>query len=71
MTLTPSGQLVEALKDAHAMEVTAFEDLESMIATARDREFLGVLEAHRRQTHEHARRLEERLAEHGQGASSA
>ena len=71
MTVTPSGQLVEALKDAHAMEVKTFEDLEIMIATTGDREFLAVLEQHRRQTHDHARRLEERLAEHGHEASSA
>ncbi len=71
MTTSPSGQLVEALKDAHAMEVNAFEDLESMIATTSDREFRAALEAHRRQTYEHARRLEERLADHGEEASSA
>lgn len=71
MTVTPSGQLVEALKDAHAMEVKGFEDLESMIATTRDRDFLAVLEQHRRRTHDHARRLEERLADHGHEASSA
>lgn len=71
MAMTTSEQLVEALTDAHAMEVNAFDELESMIATARDREFLEVLEAHRRQTHEHARRLEERLADHGRQASSA
>lgn len=71
MTTTASGQLVEALKDAHAMEVNAFDELDSLIATTRDREFLDVLEEHKRQTYEHARRLEERLAEHGQEASSA
>lgn len=70
MTVTPSAQLVEALKDAHAMEVKTFEDLESMVATTRDREFLAALKQHSRQTHDHARRLEQRLADHGHEASS-
>lgn len=71
MTTAPPGQLIEALKDAYAMEVNVFETLESMIATTRDTEFLDVLQTHKRQTHLHARRLEERLQDHGHDASSA
>lgn len=71
MIVTPSVQVVEALKDAHAMEVKGFDALESMIATTGDREFLAVLEEHRRRTLERARRVEERLAGHGREPSSA
>ncbi len=33
MTISPPEHLVEALKDAHAMEVNVFDTLESMIST--------------------------------------
>lgn len=63
--------LTEALQDAHAMEVEAFESAESLIATTQDPEFLDVLRSHRRHTHRHARRLEELLRRQGRDTSSA
>ncbi len=71
MTSAPPRQLLEALEDAHAMEIDVLEALESMITTTADRAFLDALNAHKRQTELHARRLEERLQEHGHDASSA
>lgn len=71
MSSASADPLLEALKDAHAMEVNVFESLENMIATTRDIEVLDALHEHKRQTHLHARRLEERLQDHGHDASSA
>jgi ferritin-like metal-binding protein YciE len=63
--------LTEALQDAHAMEVEAFESAESLIATTQDPAFLEALRTHRRHIHRHARRLEELLRRHGKDTSSA
>ncbi len=71
MTAAAPDQLLDALKDAHAMEVHVFETLETMIGTTRDPETLDALKAHRRQTHGHAQRLQERLGALGEQASSA
>ncbi len=71
MTTAPPDQLIEALQDAHAMEVTVFESLASAIATTHDAELVAALSAHKQQTDHHARRLEERLHAHGHEASNA
>jgi len=71
VTAAAPDQLLDALKDAHAMEVHVFETLETMIGTTRDPETLDALDAHRRQTHGHAQRLQERLGALGEQASSA
>jgi len=71
MTGAPSADLVQALQDAHAMEVNAFESLENLISTTDDAEFLRALQVQKRQAHDHARRLEGLLERHGHEVSSA
>jgi len=64
-------KLVDHVQEAHAMEQTVSTMLDSMIATTDDPEITEMLEKHKRQTHEHERRLRERLDAMGAGASTA
>jgi ferritin-like metal-binding protein YciE len=64
-------KLVDHVQDAHAMEQTVSTMLDSMIATTDDPEITEMLRQHKRQTHEHERRLRERLDAMGAGASTA
>ncbi|HSI79123.1 MAG TPA: DUF892 family protein [Solirubrobacterales bacterium] len=63
-------QLVEYLKDAHAMEANVDRMLDGMIKTTEDPEIRGELEHHKEETQQHKQRLEERLQAHGEDAST-
>lgn len=64
------GQLVEYLKDAHAMEANVDRMLDGMIRTTDDREIRNQLEHHKDETQRHKQRLEECLQAHGEDAST-
>jgi ferritin-like metal-binding protein YciE len=64
------GQLVEHLKDAHAMEANVDRMLDSMIATTEDPEIRGELEHHKEETQQHKQRLEDCLEAHGEDTST-
>lgn len=70
MTTHLEGQLVDYLKDAHAMEMNVDRMLDTMIRTTEDPEIRGELQHHKMETGRHRRRLEECLSAHGQSAST-
>jgi ferritin-like metal-binding protein YciE len=55
------AKLVDYVQDAHAMEFNVEMMLESMIKAAEDAKTKGLLQEHLEQTHDHKRRIEERL----------
>jgi ferritin-like metal-binding protein YciE len=57
-------QLVEHIKDAHAMEANVSRMLEAMIATTKDEEIRRELEHHKEETARHKQLLAERLEAH-------
>jgi ferritin-like metal-binding protein YciE len=63
-------KLVEYVDDAYAMEQNVSTMLTSMISTTDDPEIKDMLEHHKQQTEEHARRLRERLDAMGAGTST-
>ncbi len=63
-------QLVEHLKDAHAMETSSSRMLDSMIRTTEDAEIREILEHHRDETARHKRLLAERLQAYGEDTST-
>src|SRR5215210_6917575 len=63
-------KLVEYVDDAYAMEQNVSTMLTSMISTTDDPEITDMLEHHKQQTEEHARRLRERLDAMGAGTST-
>ena len=58
-------QLVQHIDEAFAMEQNVLRMLDSMISTTDDDAIEEALRRHRRETEEHAERLEERLRAHG------
>src|SRR5215210_6636910 len=63
-------KLVEYVDDAYAMEQNVSTMLTSMISTTDDPQITEMLEHHKQQTEEHARRLRERLDAMGAGTST-
>jgi ferritin-like metal-binding protein YciE len=63
-------KLVEYVDDAYAMEQNVSTMLTSMISTTDDPEIKDMLEHHKQQTEEHARRLRKRLDAMGAGTST-
>jgi ferritin-like metal-binding protein YciE len=57
------------LDEAHATEVGLVRDLQSQIAMTPRGSYRTALERHLRETRDHARRIEERLDQLGQGSS--
>jgi ferritin-like metal-binding protein YciE len=55
------AKLVDYVQDAHAMELNVELMLGSMIKAAQDAKTRDMLQAHLEQTHDHKRRIEERL----------
>ena len=63
-------KLVDYVEDAHAMEQNDLKMIDSMISTTDDSQMREMLEAHKRETEEHERRLRERLDTMGRGTSA-
>lgn len=64
------SQLVEYIKDAHAMEANVSRMLDSMISTTDDPEIRSELEHHKEETERHKELLAERLDAHGEDTST-
>src|SRR4051812_32396590 len=64
-------KLVEYIDDAYAMEQNVLRMLDGMIGTTKDAQIKRSLERHKKQTEQHAERLEECLREHGASPSKA
>lgn len=62
--------VVEYLKDAHAMETNVASMLDSMIDRIEDPQILKDLEHHREETDRHLRLVDERLQAYGEDSSS-
>jgi ferritin-like metal-binding protein YciE len=62
-------KLVQYLTEAHTMETTLVRELQSQVAMTPRGRFRTALEAHLRQTREHAKRLQARLRELGVGGN--
>src|SRR3954447_26359583 len=62
-------KLVEYIDDAYAMEQNVLRMLDGMIDTTKDAQIKRSLERHKKQTEQHAERLEECLREHGASPS--
>jgi ferritin-like metal-binding protein YciE len=58
-------QLVKHIDEAYAMEQNVLRMLDGMISTTDDPQILDLLEHHKMETQEQARRLEQRLQSHG------
>jgi ferritin-like metal-binding protein YciE len=67
---TAEQKLTEYVADAHAMEKSVLQMLDSMISTTRDPELRGELEHHRQETQQHEQRLRGRLEEMKEGPSA-
>lgn len=68
--MTPSTQkIVQYLNEAHATEVGLVRVLQSQIAMTPRGSYRTALERHLRETRDHARRIESRLSELGQGGN--
>jgi ferritin-like metal-binding protein YciE len=63
-------QLVDYLKDAHAMETSILQMLGTQIATTPDDDIKSELQHHQEETDRQRQRLEECLAGYGESASS-
>src|ERR687894_2374016 len=63
-------KLADYVEDAHAMEQNDLKMIDSMISTTDDSQMREMLEAHKRETEEHERRLRERLDAMGRGTSA-
>ncbi len=62
-------QLVEALKDAHAMESQSLQTLRAAVKVAGDPQLESLYAGHVKETQEHLRLVEERLEAHGTSRS--
>jgi ferritin-like metal-binding protein YciE len=67
---TVEQKLTDYIADAHAMEKSVLQMLDSMISTTRDPEVRGELEHHRQETEQHEKRLRGRLEEIKEGPSA-
>ena len=63
-------KLADYVEDAHAMEQNDLKMIDSMISTTDDPQMREMVEAHKRETEEHERRLRERLDTMGRGTSA-
>jgi len=67
---TVEQKLTEYIADAHAMEKSVLQMLDSMISTTRDPEVRAELEHHRQETEQHEQRLRGRLEDMQEGPSA-
>jgi ferritin-like metal-binding protein YciE len=63
-------KLVEYIDDAYAMEQNVLRMLDGMIGTTEDPQMKRSLERHKKQTEQQAKRLKERLRDHGASPSA-
>jgi ferritin-like metal-binding protein YciE len=68
--MSPEQKIVQYLNEAHASELALTRVLQSQIAMTPRGSYRSALETHLAETQDHARRVEKRLRELGQGASS-
>ena len=68
--MSPEQKIVQYLNEAHASELALTRVLQSQIAMTPRGSYRSALENHLAETHDHARRVEKRLGELGQGSSS-
>ena len=68
--MNPKQKIVQYLNEAHASELALTRVLQSQIAMTPRGSYRSALETHLSETHDHARRVEKRLGELGQGSSS-
>ena len=67
---TVEQKLTDYIADAHAMEKSVLQMLDSMISTTRDPEVRAELEHHRQETEQHEQRLRGRLEDMQEGPSA-
>jgi ferritin-like metal-binding protein YciE len=70
MAETLQDKLVEYIQDAHAMEQSVLQMLDSLIASTKDPQLRSDLEKHREETERQVERLRERLEELGERTSA-
>ena len=70
MTETLQEKLVEYIQDAHAMEQSVLQMLDSLITSTKDAQMRADLEHHKRETERQVERLRERLEELGESPST-
>jgi ferritin-like metal-binding protein YciE len=67
--MSPEQKIVQYLNEAHASEQALTRVLQSQIAMTPRGSYRSALETHLRETQDHARRVEQRLGELGQGSN--
>ena len=67
--MSPEQKIVQYLNEAHASELALTRVLQSQIAMTPRGSYRSALETHLAETQDHARRVERRLGELGQGSS--
>jgi ferritin-like metal-binding protein YciE len=70
VTETIQEKVVEYIQDAHAMEQSVLQMLDSLISTTNDAQMKADLELHRQQTERQVERLRQRLEELDEGTSA-
>src|SRR5919112_3688269 len=67
--MSPEQKIVQYLNEAHASEVALVRVLQSQIAMTPRGDYRSALETHLSETRDHAKRVEKRLGELGQGSN--
>jgi ferritin-like metal-binding protein YciE len=70
VTESINEKVVEYVQDAHAMEQSVLQMLDSLIASTKDAQMRADLELHRQQTERQVQRLRQRLEELDEGTSA-